>query len=303
MPEENASGTGSNKLLAGKYDTPEKLFGAISGGITKLGGNPDPNKIGVGEGKMFKDIQAAEAFYATVESGIGAVSAFKSDTVADSATPDKGNVGKPDNSVESLLSGAAGEINLETASLEDIRKHAGITPELEADMAKRFIETGEISDADFAVLKRAGFSTRAAAKRHVQLEIEAAKSGVTQTVAESKAEAVKLLGGEEQLKTVMQWAAKGGVDRSVVMANDAAIRANPRMYPTIAAGYKAMYEAKNGKDSQPVRGGGSTTGTPSGVVTQTELKALNRRIRQGDTGAAKELQARIKAGGLSLTQM
>ena len=299
MPEENASGANGNKLLAGKYDSPEKLLGAISNGITKLGGKPDPNKIGIGEGKMFKDTAAAEAFYATVESGIGAVSAFKSSEVADSANQDKSGKPAADNSVDSLLAGKQeAAVNLETASLEEIRKHAGITPELESDMAKRFIETGDISDADFAVLKKAGFSTRAAARRHVQLEVEAAKNSITQVVSSEKEKALKMVGGEEQLKTIMGWAAGGGVDRDIIEANDAAIRKNPKLYSTIVAGYMAMYENKNGKDKQPVRGGGSSSGGASGPVTHSELKELNARIRSGDVEAAKQLQARIRSGGL-----
>lgn len=307
MPDENG------QKFAGKFDTPEKLIDGIGEGIKLLGGSPD-ERIGIGEGKMFKDTAAAEAYYKTIESGIGAVSGFKKKT-----EPEKKADGKPDdkpapepkpepkktdggNPIDDLLLGGDGQdqIDFDKADIDTIRKHAGLTPEVEAAMADRFLKDKKLSDEDFQILKKAGFSSRALAERHVQLEIEAAQSRVYGAASKAKADAIRVMGGEAELKTVLDWA-RTNVDKAVIQANDAAVKSNPAMFVTVASAYKAMYEAQVGKVTPPVRGGVSTpSGSSGGPLTNADIKKLNARIAQGDKEAAKELAARMQTGGYAM---
>ncbi len=287
-------------LLAGKYETPEKLVEGIANGLKKLGTTPDTDRLGIGEGKAFKTNDEAVAYYKSIQSGISAASMFAAKKPPDPtpAVPPTPPATTND-SIQDLLVGTPTEtaLDLDTATMDDIRKFAGITPERETAMAKSFKETGKLSDQDYAAFKKIGVP-RVVADQIVGIKIAEAVATANATASTLKAKAVAMLGGADKLATVMDWARKGGVDADIAKANDDAIRANPAMYTTVVAAYKAMYEAKAGDGKQPATGNRSVTGSGSGRLSHKELKNLNARAAAGDRSAAEELGRAMDAGRL-----
>ena len=264
--------------LAGKYASVEELQKGIREASSKLGLLAPPDGELVGDGKTFKDVASAEAYYKNIQKMISA------GRPAPAATP-------PGAPVEPLKIG--GDALPEDAPPEAVLQRAGLTME---EIGTQWRKSGALTDDQYAKIQ-------AADSRLSKLAPTAARSIINQTIkgevstaeltnmrrSAVQAEAAQIVGGVEQLQTLLREA------QTFVPAADRAgfdkLLDNASTMTAAVRTLKQMQAEHNKTAGSGSIASGSIPSGSSGPKTVREYLALEKRAVSGDKAAMAVVQS------------
>jgi len=177
----------------------------------------------------------------------------------------------------------------DNAGVDELITSAGLDPN---EVARNFLDNGKLTTEQYAALKKKGGFTRGVVDQHMKLQIQLYQAAQEKLVAEAS----KMVGGDDQRKTVLNWAGQNlnPTDRKFYDG----MASNPE---TSIQGFEWLvgkYNAAVGSGgAQPLISGDGTTPAAGGAfASQADmLKATNDRRYLVDKSYTAAVQARLGA--------
>ena len=275
-------------LLAGKFAG----IPALEQGIREIHKHPSlslpPPADGVplvGEGRMFKNETDAVGWYLGMEK-LASRGAPKSDQPAPKEPQAPAQQGPPTPGLSALEVPVAPDIS-DDAGVMDIAAAAGVDL---AQAERELTESGSLSAENLAKLKAKmpGLTSKMANEMGASLI-----RSVAEVKSQIVANATAIAGGEQQLKTILQFAATLP-DPKGIQAKINDIK-NPEAAEVAFLKVVRQYEAKHGKPSGVSAPNGTVPNpAPTGEAFKNtnELSDLMRRVNANDKSAIAELNRR-----------
>jgi hypothetical protein len=262
VPEPNEQNQTEQQPLAGKYKTAEDLEAGYRE-ASKTIGVPLPATVRLhGEGGMFADISALEAGYKDLESKIGKIKSPAPATTTASGPPKIDPPPTPP---------ATGTFN----DVESILKAANLKPE---ELSEAWSKNGSLTEQQYAALGKLGY-TRGVVDHTMKAEAAAAAAAEI-TGKQISADAERIAGGADQLKSLLTW----GQSLPQARVEDLNRRlANPNLYAGALVELQAEYTKSVGSgNSRPLVSG---SGISPATLDAKELNALVDKAKAGDAAA------------------
>lgn len=250
----------AEKLLAGKYKTPEEL----EKGVLEL---LKQRKGGDLEG-FYKELERGDAGEAKADA-----SPAKEDAPADGA----GDAAKTETKTEDGQNQEAAKEALEGTGLNL------------SDFEAEFATNGKLSDTSYDALAKAGIP---------RANVDAYIEGMAAKAELAKQAIYTSVGGEQSYTNMIAWASTNLTEGEKAAYNEAINTANPEKYMLALNGLKARYEGAVGKEPALVTGkaAGTTDGT-FGSWKEVSLAMQDPRYGK-DPAYRREVETKLQASKL-----
>lgn len=253
------------EMILGKFATPEARDTALKEIHTKVLGDAVPFTMPTDDDGRNKAYAAYEKALRTPPSN------------GETKTPPKALI--VENPDEILSIGAKDE----DPDVEAILAKAGLDA---TEVSKQYNDRGELTDAQYAALKKVGYGRKIADTLATGQHARAVLS--VQRNQAIRSEAVAAVGGEEAFKNLNLWAESNVAPERMKTLN-AMVKATPAAYPEVVRMLVAEHTAALGAGkAQPLVTGGATGGA-TGITTWADVSKLVERAAAGDEAASAQL--------------
>lgn len=286
--------TDTPQLYAGKY----KTVADLEKGIRSIAGYGD-DKVVIGENGLAKTPDEAVRLYKALTAfktnakahGVEDLGTSKGEDAkpANAAAPQQTDTPKPSTPAPGadLLSLTPAPVDVDSLDFDGLIKHAGLNVQAATEQWKK---DGKLGDEQYAALKKVGVP-KAVADRLMALEMKAAITSI-EGAKVYHAKGVEVAGSPEAHETIKAWAANGGIDKAVLSALEASVKADPSKYPEVIRVIKAAYVKEKGGDlSAPNRTG---SGVPAGSPALNSFKDLSKTMEALRRGTPEEKAAALE---------
>lgn len=169
----------------------------------------------------------------------------------------------------------------EVDAINKVLEKAGLAGQGES-LARHYAENGKLTDEAYKKLAAAG---RSKSEINAFFEGQRARAELAKSRLESYVgEANRIAGGDEQAKTLRQWALESMDKERLSRLNDLVTR-DPAFYPEMMSIIKNEYEGKVGKGGTQIKGG---TAQPK-KIDKAYFGKLMQRAKTGDAAALGEI--------------
>lgn len=268
----------NTNLFAGKYESPDALVEGFKQLRGKMG-LPDLTVPPFGKDGLYADVTGLEAGYKDLESMMGRMGQQQP---KDQKAQSTGDGDEPADDLK------ISEPNADDVDLDQILGRAGLDAKA---MGEQWQKDGKLSDDQYAALKKIGYPPKVVDIFMRGTIAEANLAQVTQQQIQQRA--ATIAGGQEQLKTVLQWAAGSYKPEQIQSLNSQL--ASPGQYEHALKAILYDYNAASGSTgSRPLISGDNPPTHSAGFNDHRDFIEAVRKARE--TGNfSDELKAKIAA--------
>ena len=171
--------------------------------------------------------------------------------------------------------------------LADVLEEVGIDPE---DITNRFLETGNIDENDYELLKEAGFS-----KQIIDTYLDGVRSqGDVQEIAKSEEASIKqIAGGEQGYEQLRSWANENLPTADLDAFDNLVNTAPPAAIKLAVQGLYSQYNNAMGVEPNLVSGRASSSGTTPYRSTAEVVTAMSDPRYGKDVTYTEDVQRRL----------
>lgn len=252
--------------LAGKYETPEALSAGFKN-IHKMVFDEEiaADEVLIGEGKRFKDAATAEAEYKRLEKVTGRLKPKKDPPKTEGVQIDD----TPPTADE-----------LESLKVPEILAKAELDT---ADIEEQFAQHGKLTDEQYAALRKVNPALSKSVVNHIAEGLIAKAALGREAQKQIKAEAIKFVGSEAELGTLLEFGKTLAPARIKAINNMLADSATAMDALTVL---KTEYAASANGKAKPLVTGTGVPGSGSGSATsKKEYGELLAAAQRGDVSA------------------
>lgn len=257
------------QLFAGKYQTPEALSQGYADLRGKLGLQPIEG-VAFGNGGMFSSVTALERGYKDMEAMLGRQQPAPASSPAESQA------------TENPLAIPEGQQQPADETVEAVLARAGMKAE---DLATTYQQDGKLTEQQYQSLKAAGYP-KPVVDAYVQGQVAQGQLRENQQ-GQIRNQATEMVGGEQQLNTLLQWASsmpdvrKADINRRL---------GDPSLYAGALTELQAEHSRAVGAgNARPLIEGTHSSTSAAGLPAsdRAEFKRIMVAARNGDVAAQR----------------